>query len=478
MDHTVLETRFSADQLQRVLEVERCGQKPCEIDIEQCRAQLGGNGGSSGALVVAARALRMEPQRLAGVPVAAGQRRQPTSGRGLQRGLVRARDRPPQPAGPGKTLVEAGFTEQCREHLGFQVQALGEERRVGRGADGQKVNQAVSPQRRVGGEVDAAPHFRRERAAQQVERQIDRRPPFLDVVLQIGVEPLVAQVEVGGGGDQHEGDVEIVEPAVAHERRERAGHRHRLGAGGDIASGQQGLARRLPEQASDLGCGDVKASKRVAARRRLARTCGGGERLANQAVQPGQRLAEVERGAREFRPDERGRRRPLIRMRQVKRLQGTSHGNPEAMASLQVTRFLTSRGSQSRRPKSAATIRCRGSTSGSLRQSRSVAMEVPVEFVQRPLAGLEFDSAAPIQGQDHHVFPVGPVRQLSYHRTARIRSGGFSCRGSAIAARRRPSRRRSSTSAPAVLAVRGTPPRDGPGGPPARAGGVRPSRCR
>ena len=173
----------------------------------------------------------------------------------------------------------------------------------------------MSQQRRVGNEVRAAPDLRRERAAQQVENQVDRRPAPLDVVLQVGIEPLVAQIELGSGSDQDDGQVEVVEPAGSNERGQSARRRKRVDAGREIAGRQQGLARRLLDQASDLGFADVQAAKRVAARSGFPRTRGRDERLANQVIQPNQRPANVQCGARELPPNEEWTCEVLICMR-------------------------------------------------------------------------------------------------------------------------------------------------------------------
>ncbi|MDQ3780359.1 MAG: hypothetical protein M3354_07430 [Chloroflexota bacterium] len=65
-----------------------------------------------------------------------------------------------------------------------------------------QVNQPVSQQRSVRCKAGALLDPDRGRRAKEIERQIDCRPLSRRVILQIGVEPLVAQVDLGGNGKQ------------------------------------------------------------------------------------------------------------------------------------------------------------------------------------------------------------------------------------------------------------------------------------
>ena len=67
-------------------------------------------------------------------------------------------------------------------------------------------DQAVAEKRRIRREVDAARDLRLDGWAQQVEGEVDAGPSARHVVLEIGVEPLVARIELGGQrNEQHVG---------------------------------------------------------------------------------------------------------------------------------------------------------------------------------------------------------------------------------------------------------------------------------
>ena len=91
-------------------------------------------------------------------------------GLGAGRRLDQARVQP-------QRRVQPADPEQVAHERVVDVEHLREQRAGRRGRIGQQLDQVAGDQRRVGGEVLAARRLGLDRRAQQVERQVDGRPP-------------------------------------------------------------------------------------------------------------------------------------------------------------------------------------------------------------------------------------------------------------------------------------------------------------
>jgi hypothetical protein len=70
--------------------------------------------------------------------------------------------------------------------------------------------------------------------AQQVQCQVDRWPPFGDVVLQIGLDPLVAQVQLGSQSEHKDPVIKIREVPMRADIFENSGSQELLNGIRDI----------------------------------------------------------------------------------------------------------------------------------------------------------------------------------------------------------------------------------------------------
>ena len=142
----------------------------------------------------------------------------------------------------------------------------------------QQLDQPVPEQRRAGSEAQPGRDRGLEAGREQVEDQLHARAPLADVVLEVGVEPLVARIELRPEGDQQhvgvearqrEGAGQRVEPqldaapdafrAPLLDRAGRARDRRPLG----IPARPMRPAGRSCQQAVDLRVRDRHAAERV-----------------------------------------------------------------------------------------------------------------------------------------------------------------------------------------------------------------------
>ena len=128
-------------------------------------------------------------------------------------------------------------------------------------------DQPVPHQRRLGREAPPRRELRARRAGEQVEREVDARPAPRRVVLEVGVDALVAAVELRRQGHRHEPEVDLVEPEGVPQPAEPRLRPHR-----PRQPRREPLARDPPERAGprrrrhqplDLALADVGAEHRV-----------------------------------------------------------------------------------------------------------------------------------------------------------------------------------------------------------------------
>jgi hypothetical protein len=174
--------------------------------------QLGAEGRPAGLghrlLAGAVRALAVDDEVAVPGPDLVGQPGQPGTERRRQHQPVDRRGRRYQ-AGHGlQPLVEPVVVEQVAGHPGVEPQRPCQQR--GRGVAGlvDRLHQPVVDQRCGGGEAVPGRHPGLELGAEQAQHEVDRGGPPGDVVVEVGVEPLVAPVELGGQADQHDVEVE------------------------------------------------------------------------------------------------------------------------------------------------------------------------------------------------------------------------------------------------------------------------------
>ena len=109
----------------------------------------------------------------------------------------------------------------------------------------------------LGQETRAPPELLGGIAAQQVKGQRHRRPPPRHVVLEIAVEPLVAQVELGCEGEDENVEIEGLEAERLAQQRQRCAAAR--GVGRPCAIQQRG-AGRGSQRALGLVGGDAQAA--------------------------------------------------------------------------------------------------------------------------------------------------------------------------------------------------------------------------
>jgi hypothetical protein len=179
--------------------------------------------------------LRQRPVGAARIAVVAARGHQPAVERRLPEEQV------------GRLLVQ-------RDHLGEQWA-----REVG-----PQIDQAVPNEGSVWSEVRAADDSLGGRRAQEVERQIDGGPPPGDVVLEIGVEPLVAKVDVRGESEDDDIQVERSQLVLLGQPDEtRARHRCLVVPWLDLRAAEGRCARLPPEERLEIGLADVQTAKAV-----------------------------------------------------------------------------------------------------------------------------------------------------------------------------------------------------------------------
>jgi len=135
-----------------------------------------------------------------------------------------------------------------------------DQRRLDLAGLGDEVDDGMPHERRVGLEPGARGDALVCRCAQQVQREVDRRPAPRDVVLQIRVQALVAKVELGCERDHDDVEVERVElehVGEAHERPAVAGERRR------VVAPEERRCRSTREHPRRLVVVDIQPAMRV-----------------------------------------------------------------------------------------------------------------------------------------------------------------------------------------------------------------------
>jgi hypothetical protein len=179
-----------------------------EVEGEQRQAAGPGQRLGGQPLAGAARPLEVQSKRPAGLPRLESEARQRAPGGGRERLLGQRDGQLDQIAVLREPSVEGGVAQQQVDDLVVELQDAGEQRRLDGARVGNQVEQAVATERRIGPQVGAPGEPGGWRVAEQVERQVDGGPAAGDVVLEVGVQALVAEVDLRRQRNQDEIEVE------------------------------------------------------------------------------------------------------------------------------------------------------------------------------------------------------------------------------------------------------------------------------
>ncbi len=214
----------------------------------------------------------------------------------LQRGLRASRageGRPRHHAAERRRLgVGLGLAQQPADHLLVELERVRQAWRPDVVRVRHQVHQACADEGRGGREVATPGQLLGRVGAEQVQRQVNAGPPARHVVLEVGEDPLVAEVDVGRQGHQHQRPLEGIEAVARAQRGQRRvvlGQREQCLA----CAAQPGLravrqeplevSRRDVEAAQEVGVGAVPGDERRARdhllQQPLERREGGGQRV-------------------------------------------------------------------------------------------------------------------------------------------------------------------------------------------------------
>ena len=284
IEDRVLEAGGTDQQSQQFVRVGG-GSQGRAIDRQQSSARLSGHGLGHAPQATAGRALEVEAQR--GGAGGDDQPGQPVAHAGRQRHVGQGHPWLDPPAHRPQPGVQARPTQQPFDHLGIELQGVAQQRRLRLVGIGDQVEQAVAAQGGLGSHMGAAGQLRLGGRAEQVEGQIQAGAAARDIVLQEGIEPLVAHIHFGREGDQQQIEVERGEiVGLAQPVEQGAVVRRAVGGGGH--PGQDGRAGRLRQQAIDFVRIDIEAPERVARAVRPVDFPGHGSRPLQPPVQPRQ----------------------------------------------------------------------------------------------------------------------------------------------------------------------------------------------
>ena len=121
--------------------------------------------------------------------------------------------------------VQRRLREEETRHLLIERERLREERRGGVAA---QLDQPMPREGRITREVRAARESFHRAAREQIERERDRRPAPRDIIVQICVEPLVAQIDVAREREHDDVHLEPLEPMLGGEPCQPRPHRRRI----------------------------------------------------------------------------------------------------------------------------------------------------------------------------------------------------------------------------------------------------------
>ena len=239
-------------------------------------------------LVGVPRSLEVEAERPAtpGRFDGAEQRSPDVVGHQRVRGAGRRRQ---QPAARDDPAVQPTLSEQDVDDLLVQLEDVRQQRRLDGHRIGEQGDHPVADQRRVGAEQRPGVQLPGGRRGEQVQRQVDRGPPPADVILQIAVDPLVPQVDVGRQGDQRQVELHLGQAVgVAQPAPARVVGRDLppVGLRRRAHRAQRRLARHPVERPRRLLAAHVEPAEGVASRVRSVCLTGGLQRAPQEVVQP------------------------------------------------------------------------------------------------------------------------------------------------------------------------------------------------
>ena len=149
----------------------------------------------------AGRAMEVQPQWPALFPGAGCQSLQRPYGPRFQRQLLHSVQREDQLAEGSQPRIQAILVQQETYDLLVQLESVGQQGRVVAIGLWRKVNQPLLDDGRIRIKVNPLLQPGGCIGAEQTQGQVHARPAAADVILEVGVQPLVAEVELGRQGN-------------------------------------------------------------------------------------------------------------------------------------------------------------------------------------------------------------------------------------------------------------------------------------
>ena len=207
----VVQPGLAEGQLERLIETHRGFQGLGQLDYQHLRADLAGQRLGQRQPLGAARPVQAQDQRPALLRRLERHRPQRRGDLAPQRQVVQCHGRLHGPAEGRQPPVQPVVAQQEGHDLVVQLEVVRQQGRLDVAGVRDQLDDVVAQQGGVGGKVGCRGDLLLDRGAKQRERQADRWPLLGHVVLEVGVEPLVAQVQLGRQGQQYDVNLKVVE---------------------------------------------------------------------------------------------------------------------------------------------------------------------------------------------------------------------------------------------------------------------------